>query len=76
MAENNYNKIKLEGFFARILYYAGDMPGGVRELTDEEFDAVKQNAEYDMKLQKLSGMIEEWQADYVIETHPELLDLN
>ena len=59
-----------------ILYYAGDMPGGVHELTDEEFDMVKQNAEYDAKLQKLTGLIEEWQKDYGIETHPELLSMN
>ena len=59
-----------------ILYYAGDMPGGVHELTNEEFDTVKQNAVYEAKLQKLSDLIAEWSPDYEIETHPELLDLN
>ena len=59
-----------------ILYYAGDMPGGAHELTDEEFEQVKQNAIYEAKLQKLTGLIDEWTQDYDIETHPELLDLN
>ena len=59
-----------------ILYYASDMPGGEHELTDEEFEAVKQNAVYEAQLQRLNDLIEEWKPDYDIEIHAELINLD
>ena len=56
-----------------ILLYAGDVPAGAHVLTEEERELLNASAERFYQLQKLNSLLEAWQADYEIETHPELL---
>ena len=58
-----------------IFRYMGDVPAGVHELTDEEQAAVEEAAVYAAKLSKLQTLVRQWQNDYEIEAHPELIDL-
>ncbi len=56
-----------------ILCYAGDVPAGAHVLTDEERELLNAAALRHYQLEKLNELIDGWQADYDIETHPELL---
>ena len=56
-----------------ILYYAGDVPAGDHVLTDDEKKLLNAAALKYYQQEKLYGLLEGWQADYDIETHPELL---
>lgn len=56
-----------------ILCYAGDVPAGEHVLTDEERQMLNAAAERYYQLEKLNALIDQWQGDYEIETHPELL---
>ena len=58
-----------------IFRYMGDVPAGVHVLTDEEQAAVEAAAVYAAQLEKLQTLLQEWQSDYEIETHPELIEL-
>lgn len=58
-----------------IFCYMSDVPSGVHVLTDEEQAAVEAAAVYAAQLEKLQTLLQEWQGDYEIETHPELIDL-
>ena len=58
-----------------IFCYMSDVPSGVHVLTDEEQAAVEAAAVYAAQLEKLQGLLQEWQGDYDIEVHPELIDL-
>ncbi len=57
-----------------ILYYAGDMPSGEYELTNEEQEALKAAALYYYRSMELDKLITAWRNDYEIELHPELLN--
>lgn len=56
-----------------ILYYEGDVPCGDHELTDEEYELLKESALYARQTEALMELFEEWKGEYDIETHPELL---
>jgi len=56
-----------------IICYAGDVPAGEHVLTEEERELLNAAALRYYQLEKLNGLIEQWQEDYDIETHPELL---
>jgi parvulin-like peptidyl-prolyl isomerase len=56
-----------------IIYYDSDVPAGAHVLTDEERELLNTAALRYYQLKKLNGLIEEWEKDYDIETHPELL---
>ena len=56
-----------------ILCYAGDVPAGEHVLTDEERELLYTAALRYYQMEKLNALVEEWQGDYEIETHPELL---
>jgi len=56
-----------------IICYAGDVPAGEHVLTEEERNLLNAAALRYYQLEKLNGLIEEWQKEYDIETHPELL---
>ncbi len=56
-----------------ILCYAGDVPAGPHVLTDEERELLNAAALRYYQLEKLNELVDGWQADYEIETHPELL---
>ena len=56
-----------------ILCYAGDVPAGEHVLTDEERELLNTAALRYYQMEKLNALVEEWQGDYEIETHPELL---
>ena len=56
-----------------ILCYAGDVPAGEHVLTDDERELLNAAALRYYQLEKLNALVEEWRADYEIETHPELL---
>lgn len=56
-----------------ILYYVGDVPAGDHVLTNDERQLLNAAALRYYQLEKLNGLIEGWEADYEIETHPELL---
>lgn len=58
-----------------IFCYMSDVPAGVHNLTDKEQAAVEAAAVYAAQLEKLQGLLQEWQGDYDIEVHPELIDL-
>ena len=58
-----------------IFCYMGDVPAGVHTLTDEERAALEQSALRAAQKKKLDEMVQEWKADYEIETHPELIDV-
>jgi hypothetical protein len=53
----------------------GDVPAGVHTLTDEERAALEQSALRAAQKKKLDELVQEWKADYEIETHPELIDV-
>ena len=57
-----------------ILYYVGDVPAGDHVLTDDERQLLNAAALRYYQMEKLNGLIEGWEADYDIETHPELLE--
>ena len=57
-----------------ILYYDADIPGGTHELTDEEAEALKPAALFYYQGLELDGLMDEWEKDYEIEVHPELLE--
>lgn len=57
-----------------ILYYAGDVPAGDHVLTDDERQLLNAAALRYYQLKKLDELIQGWEADYEIETHPELLE--
>ncbi len=57
-----------------ILYYAGDVPAGDQVLTDDERQLLNAAALRYYQLKKLDELIQGWEADYEIETHPELLE--
>ena len=56
-----------------IICYAGDVPSGEHVLTDDERSLLNAAALRYYQLEKLAELVEVWQADYEIETHPELL---
>ena len=56
-----------------IICYEGDVPAGEHVFTDDEKQLLNAAALRYYQLEKLNGLVEEWQADYEIETHPELL---
>jgi len=56
-----------------LLYYAGDLPGGDHELTEEEAAQLKQSALYYYQTEALYQQMQAWKKDVEIETHPELL---
>ena len=56
-----------------IICYDSDVPAGAHELTAEEREMLNAAALRYYQLEKLNGLIEEWEKDYDIETHPELL---
>ncbi|MBR2797170.1 MAG: peptidylprolyl isomerase [Clostridia bacterium] len=56
-----------------IICYEGDVPAGEHVLTDDEKQLLNAAALRYYQLEKLNGLVEEWQAEYEIETHPELL---
>lgn len=58
-----------------ILRYMSDVPAGIHELTDEERAAVENAALYAAQIAKLETLLQEWQNEYEIEVHPELIDL-
>ena len=58
-----------------IFCYMGDVPAGVHTLTDEERAAREQSALRAAQKKKLDELVQEWKADYEIETHPELIDV-
>ena len=51
-----------------LVYYAGNAPGGERELTPEEKAQLKESALYYAQLQKLEGLIESWLPAYEVFT--------
>ncbi len=51
-----------------LVYYAGNAPGGERELTPEERAQLKESALYYAQLQKLEGLIESWLPNYEVFT--------
>ena len=59
-----------------LMYYAGDAPGGERILTAEEQQQLMESALYAAQLEKLTGLIETWKADYDIVTDTSLLYLD
>ena len=56
-----------------ILLYAGDVPSGEHVLTEEERQVLNVSAERYYQLQELNSLLDSWQENYEIETHPELL---
>ena len=56
-----------------ILMYAGEVPAGEHVLTDDERKLLNAAALRYYQMEKLNELIDGWQADYEIETHPELL---
>ena len=56
-----------------ILCYVGEVPAGAHVLTDEERELLNAAALRYYQKEKLNDLIDGWQADYEIETHPELL---
>jgi len=56
-----------------ILCYSGDVPAGEHVLTDDERELLNAAALRHYQMEKLNELIDGWQADYEIETHPELL---
>jgi parvulin-like peptidyl-prolyl isomerase len=56
-----------------ILYYTGDVPAGDYVLTDDQRKLLNAAALRYYQLEKLDELVEGWEADYEIETHPELL---
>ena len=56
-----------------IIYYDSDVPAGAHVLTEEEEQLLKAAALRYYQLEKLNGLIGEWEKDYDVETHPELL---
>lgn len=56
-----------------ILLYGGDVPAGAHVLTDEERELLNAAALRYYQMEQLNTLVEGWQADYEIETHPELL---
>ena len=56
-----------------ILCYAGDVPAGEHVLTDEERELLNAAALRYYQMEKLNALVEEWQGDYGIEMHPEML---
>lgn len=49
-----------------LIYYAGNAPGGPRELTPEEQEALRASALYAAQTQRLTGLIEDWKQSYEI----------
>lgn len=56
-----------------IICYAADVPAGAHVLTDEEREMLNVAAERNYQMRKLDELVAQWQADYDVETHPELL---
>jgi hypothetical protein len=56
-----------------IVCYAGDVPAGAHVLTEDERELLNAAALRYYQMEELNDLVEEWQADYEIETHPELL---
>ena len=56
-----------------IICYEGDVPAGAHVLNDEERNMLNAAALRYYQMEKLNALVEGWQADYEIETHPELL---
>ena len=56
-----------------ILCYVGEVHAGAHVLTDEERELLNAAALRYYQMEKLNDLIDGWQADYEIETHPELL---
>lgn len=56
-----------------ILCYAGEVPAGAHALTDDERELLNAAALRYYQMDKLNDLIDGWQGDYEIETHPELL---
>ena len=49
-----------------LIYYAGNAPGGERELTAAEQAQLKQSALYYFQLEKLNDLIHEWLPEYEV----------
>ena len=58
----------------QILCYASDIPAGEHELTGDERQTLNASALYYYQNQELEALMADWQDEYEIETHPELLD--
>ena len=56
-----------------IICYVGDAPAGAHVLTEDEKQLLNAAALRYYQLEKLNGLVDAWQAEYEIETHPELL---
>lgn len=56
-----------------IICYVADVPAGEHVLTDEERELLNAATLRHYQLEKLNTLIEDWQSEYEIETHPELL---
>ncbi len=59
-----------------IICYMSDAPSGVHQLTEQEQQALEASLLQEKKLAKLGEMIEVWQQEYAVETHPEMLSLD
>ena len=57
-----------------ILCYASDIPAGEHELTGEERETLNASALNYYQNQELEKLMADWQEEYEIEIHPELLD--
>ena len=56
-----------------IICYVADVPAGEHVLTDEERELLNAAALRYYQMEKLNALVEGWQGEYEIETHPELL---
>ena len=58
-----------------LIYYAGDAPGGERQLTEEQQEQLKASALYHAQTERLEQLIETWKEDDQISTDLSYLDL-
>ena len=56
-----------------VVCYDSDVPPGAHVLTDEERELLNAAALCYYQLEQLNSLIGEWEKDYDVETHPELL---
>lgn len=63
-----------EGIY--LFYYAGDVPAGVHELTEEERRALEQTALYKAKLNHLTELLEGWEEEYEINVDLSVLSMD
>lgn len=58
-----------------VLCYRADVPEGVPPYDDETMQQLYTYAEQDLRISALDKQLEQWKADYDIETHPDLLEV-